>query len=76
MKEKQKRPICVKKRPIKKTYMHEERPINETHIYEKRPTPESHTRIEKPCGEGEVGGWGRDPKKCMGRDWGMGSSTI
>ena len=25
---------------------------------------------------GEVGGWGRDPKKCMGRDWGMGSSTI
>ena len=26
--------------------------------------------------EGEVGGWGRDPKKCTGRDWGMGSSTI
>ena len=25
---------------------------------------------------GEVGGWGRDPKKCTGRDWGMGSSTI
>ena len=25
---------------------------------------------------GEVGGWGRDPKKYMGRDWGMGSSTI
>ena len=24
----------------------------------------------------EVGGWGRDPKKCTGRDWGMGSSTI
>jgi len=23
-----------------------------------------------PCGE--VGGWGRDPKKCTGRDWGMG----
>jgi len=23
---------------------------------------------------GEVGGWGRDPKKCTGRDWGMGSS--
>ena len=21
---------------------------------------------------GEVGGWGRDPKKCTGRDWGMG----
>jgi len=20
--------------------------------------------------------WGRDPKKCTGRDWGMGSSTI
>ena len=19
--------------------------------------------------EGEVGGWGRDPKKCTGRDW-------
>ena len=26
--------------------------------------------------EPEVGGWGRDPKKCTGRDWGMGSSTI
>jgi len=26
--------------------------------------------------EGEVGGWGRDPKKCTGRDWGMGLSTI
>ena len=25
---------------------------------------------------GEVGGWGRDPKKCTGRDWGMGSRTI
>ena len=25
---------------------------------------------------GEVGGWGRDPKKCTGRDWGMGSSTL
>jgi len=25
---------------------------------------------------GEGGGWGRDPKKCTGRDWGMGSSTI
>ena len=25
---------------------------------------------------GEVGGWGRDPKICTGRDWGMGSSTI
>jgi len=24
----------------------------------------------------EVGGWGRDPKKCTGRGWGMGSSTI
>ena len=24
----------------------------------------------------EVGGWGRDPQKCSGRDWGMGSSTI
>jgi len=24
----------------------------------------------------EVGSWGRDPKKCTGRDWGMGSSTI
>jgi len=28
------------------------------------------------CSCGEVGGWGRDPKKCTGRDWGMGSSTI
>ena len=26
--------------------------------------------------EREVGGWGRDPKKCTGRDWGTGSSTI
>ena len=25
---------------------------------------------------GEVGGWGRDPKICTGRHWGMGSSTI
>ena len=25
---------------------------------------------------GEVGGWGRDPKECTGRDWGMGSRTI
>jgi len=24
----------------------------------------------------EVGDWGRDPKRCTGRDWGMGSSTI
>jgi len=24
----------------------------------------------------EVGGWGRDPKKCTGRGWGMGSSSI
>jgi len=24
----------------------------------------------------EVGGWGRDPTKCTGRDWGMGASTI
>jgi len=24
----------------------------------------------------EVGGWGRDPKKSTGRDWGMGSSNI
>ena len=24
----------------------------------------------------EVEGWGGDPKKCTGRDWGMGSSTI
>ena len=28
------------------------------------------------CAYREVGGWGRDPKKCTGRDWGMGSSTI
>ena len=26
--------------------------------------------------EREVGGWGRDPKKCTGKDWRMGSSTI
>jgi len=26
--------------------------------------------------QGEVGGWGRDQKKCTGRDWGIGSSTI
>jgi len=26
--------------------------------------------------DGEVGGWGRDPKKCTGSIWGMGSSTI
>ena len=33
--------------------------------------------LEKLTGNaGEVGGWGRDPKKCTGRDWGMGSSTI
>jgi len=25
---------------------------------------------------GEVGGWGRDPNKCTGSIWGMGSSTI
>ena len=25
---------------------------------------------------GEVGGWGRDPKKCTGSIWGMGSSNI
>jgi len=31
----------------------------------------SHTYMRR-----EVGGWGRDPKKCTGRDWGMGSSTI
>ena len=28
------------------------------------------------CTRREVGGWGRHPKKCTGRDWGMGSSTI
>ena len=36
--------------------------------------------IYRPIGDSnahrEVGGWGRDPKKCTGRDWGMGSSTI
>ena len=30
----------------------------------------------RPDEHGEVEGWGRDPKKCTGRDWGMGSSTI
>jgi len=24
----------------------------------------------------EVGGWGRDPKKCTGRDWGMESYPL
>ena len=33
------------------------------------------TNIEPTVGR-EVGGWGRDPKKCTGRGWGMGSSTI
>jgi len=36
------------------------------------------TRV-RACGRvsgGEVGGWGRDPKKCTGSIWGMGSSTI
>jgi len=32
------------------------------------------TRLQTSCWE--VGGWGRDPKKCTGRDCGMGSSTI
>jgi len=31
---------------------------------------------EEYCSGREVGGWGRDPKKCTGRGWGMGSSTI
>ena len=33
---------------------------------------EKYTQCSK---QGEAGGWGRDPKKCTGRDWGMGSST-
>ena len=33
-------------------------------------------RERKMVSRGEVGGWGQDPKKCTGRDWGMGSSTI
>ena len=36
---------------------------------------ETHTAIHSVL-DREVGGWGRDPKKCTGRDWGMGSSTI
>ena len=28
------------------------------------------------CISWEVGGWGRNPKKCTGGGWGMGSSTI
>jgi len=28
------------------------------------------------CAIREVGGWGQNPKKCTGRGWGMGSSTI
>ena len=38
------------------------------------PTHDSYTCA--PLSRREVGGWGRDPKKCTGRDWGMGSSTI
>ena len=40
------------------------------------------TQMKRPCRTNqraphrEVGGWGRDPKKCTGRGWGMGSSTI
>ena len=34
------------------------------------------SRVFLSLSHGEVGGWGRDPKKCTGRDWGMGSSTI
>jgi len=36
----------------------------------------SHTHFLKLKRYRDVGGWGRDPKKCTGRDWGMGSSTI
>ena len=34
------------------------------------------TTVQQCKSRGEVGGWGRDPKKCTRRDWGMGSSTI
>ena len=34
------------------------------------------TESPKTPGHERWGGWGRDPKKCTGRDWGMGSSTI
>ena len=38
--------------------------------------PGAAERIHKSPTAREVGGWGRDPKKCTGRGWGMGSSTI
>jgi len=42
-------------------------------VYTQERTEYTQTGTDK---NGEVGGWGRDPKICTGRDWGMGSSTI
>ena len=50
-----------------------ERETMETDDRERRWSDVHKTRAQ---GIREVGGWGRDPKKCTGRDWGMGSSTI
>jgi len=48
---------------VSRSYSH-----THTHIH-------THTRAHTQALR-EVGGWGRDPKKCTGRDWEMGSSTI
>ena len=46
-----------------------------TPTHESRVMPHTYT-IQLVDMRREVGGWGRDPKICTGRDWGMGSSTI
>ena len=56
-----------------RTYMNESR---HTHINESQHSYMNESWSRKAKAIGEVGGWGRDPKKCTGRDWGMGSSTI
>ena len=43
--------------------------------FQARSTKDAYPRPRRMM-EREGGGWGRDPKKCTGRDWGMGSSTI
>jgi len=52
--------------------------ITYIYIYSHMCVARSHTEVSftYTCVYREVGGWGRDPKKCTGRDWGMGSSTI
>ena len=47
-----------------------------TPAFPKRAVTRSIQQTEKRMCIREVGGWGRDPKKGTGRDWGMGSSTI